>query len=469
MADAGGPDRRAFLAKAAATVGIAALAGCGGIFEGEGPERPPESPTDEAPPETSGSPTTPSPFDGRIDLTEYGADPSGAEPIGDAIESAVTDGQLLYLPPGEYRVDREIQITGLDRFGIVGEDATIVPGDSLGSTLILLRTGRGGALHLENLRFDFTADGTSVRAIDARAPDGLVLRDVSVAGTLQGGRGPVRVDVTDPDGTGLVERLDLPDGSVSGTRVTGCYVGDENQGNITFRDCRIEAFSDNGLYADPTAGRMTVEGGYYANSGISNVRVRAGSVVRNVHVRCDDSSHDFDNMRGIRLTNYRPKPEAAPAIVENCRIEMMEVSYSEGGILLTSDLPAARVRNTTVRIDADRVQGIWAKSPHDELDIEDSNIRLDCENVTITGDSNGGTAIQIDGRDGSVLDGLDVTQTAADRDGISLQRSTENVLRDSVLNVGGDPIVLREATLETIDVNVGPDLIERETLKSEDE
>jgi hypothetical protein len=140
------------------------------------------------------------------------------------------------------------------------------------------------------------------------------------------------------------------------------------------------------------------------------------------------------------------------------------VTYSDGAITLDSSLPAARIRDTEILMDADDVQAIWAKSPVEELEVADSDYTFDCENLVVKGEANGETAIQIDGRDGSVLEGIEVTQTGADRNGLSLQRSDGNVLRDSVFDVGGIPIVLMQATLETFDINVGPDAVHSETI-----
>ncbi|NIS32005.1 MAG: hypothetical protein GWN73_01330, partial [Actinobacteria bacterium] len=82
--------------------------------------------------------------------------------------------------------------------------------------------------------------------MDVHAGD-FTIRDVSVIGNQDDGWGMMRLDVTDPDGVGLVERMRLPDGAAIETNSTGCLVGDEHRGQITFRDCHIAGFADNGL------------------------------------------------------------------------------------------------------------------------------------------------------------------------------------------------------------------------------
>ncbi|WP_144905482.1 hypothetical protein [Halobellus captivus] len=386
------------------------------------------------------------------DLTDLGIEPTGGDPIGAVVQEAAADGQLLFLPPGEYRIEDGIDLSGLERFGIIGDGATIIPMDDASGALFYI--GGEGAVHIQNLQFDFRGADTGVRALDIRAPDDLVIRDVSVSGELEGGRGPVRVDVTDSDGSGIVERLRLPDGSAADEPITGCYVGDDNRGEITFKDCHIVGFGDNGLYADPAVGRIIVDGGYYANNGIANVRVRADCVVRNVHVRCDDASSEFENMRGIRLTNFEADPDSEPPIVENCLVEMLGVPSSDGGITVSSEIPSATIRNTEIRIDADNVNGIWAKMPADELTESASNLWVDCQGVTVTGSADNGFAVKIDGRGGCTLEGIEVTQAASNRNGIGFQRSHDNVLRDATVDVGGIPILLQNASVETIDTNV---------------
>jgi len=452
--------RRTVLRRAiAGTAGLLSLSGCGG-------QRDRNRTTDgrSSPPQRSPSSTAtpiPPPFESVTNLADLGVEPDGDEPIGEVIKDAASDGELLVLPAGEYTIEDRIDLTGLDRFGIVGDGTTIVPTAGTSGTLFYI--GGEGAIHIRNLQFDVSAEGTHIRALDVRAPDQLRISDVSVTGRLDGGRGPVRVDVTDPDGSGVVERLRLPDGSVAGERVTGCYVGDDNRGEITFADCHIVGFSDNGLYADPSLGRIVVEGGYYANSGIANVRVRPGSIVRNVHVRCDDSDRDFDNMRGIRLTNSEAQADAKPPLIENCRVELLDVSYSDGGITLATNVPSMTVRNTEIRIDVDDVNGIWAKTPVEALQEHESELWVDCEDVTVTGDADNEFAIKIDGRNKSTLTGIDISHAADNRNGIGFSRSYDNILRDATVEVGGVPIILQDATVETIDTNVTPDEIETRT------
>ena len=448
--------RRGFLARAAAATGsvgaLGALAGCGGLIsDGEEPAIPPDLRAPEGPFES-----VPSPFDSVADLTEFGLDASGGGSLAAAVADAAVDGRLLYLPPGRYPLQEALNLSGVGRFGLVGNDATVAARPESTETLFFVESGDDdGSVFLDSLRFDVGADAVTSRVIDARARDRLGIRDVSVEGRFDGGRGAVRVDVTDPNGSGVVSGLSLRDGAVTDSTATGCYVGDEHRGSIAFTDCRIEGFPDNGLYATPERGRVVVDGGYYANNGVSNVRVRNGSVVRGVRVRCDVGDRELENMRGIRLSNDAPTADAEPTVVEDVVVEMVDVTGSDGAITLGEEVAAAEIRNATVVVHADDVHALWAKTPHESLQAAGAS-SLRCEGVTVTGGAAEGVAVQIDDRDGSVLTDIDVTQPGAERNGIEFKRSHDNTLRDARIAVGGEAIVLDEATVDTRNVERNP-------------
>lgn len=452
--------RRSFLTRGVVGVaGLSVLAGCGGTSDPEpDPEQEDadEEDADEADPDDAPEePALPDGFDRVENVLDHGADPEGEESLVPVLDSIDADGAVVYLPPGTYRMDDSWKAEGFERTGVVGVDATVVP-DPGTETFLFSLDGRNHseAIRIEGLSFDYGHAQAGSRMLHLKTPDGLLVRDVSATGTVGHGPGLVRVDVTDPRGEGLIERLRLPDGATAESGITGCYVGNDSRGDLTFRDCRIEGFPDNGLYADPPAGSMTVDGGYFANCGIASVRVRGDSVVRNATVRCDDASHEFYNMRGIRLTDYEPQDTPEPAVVEDCRVDMLEVTHSDGAIELSSQLPRAIVRDTHVRVNADDVPAFNAKRPasvFDDLGIEPS---VDIENVTVEGTAGRGEAIAISGRHECVLDGIDVRQTGSDRGGISFTDSSNNVVRNTRIDVTGEPINLDDSEAETFDIDV---------------
>ncbi len=402
------------------------------------------------------SETDPIPSD-AVDITDYGADPTGGESIYSALEAVAEDGAVIYFPPGEYALDETWSFTDFEQFSMIGPEATIIPPEGFDTHLFRFSSREEPAkLRFEGFCFDLTAPDTGGRMLDAQIHSELIVRDLAVEGRADVGPNVFRIDVTGPDGSGLVERLSAPDGAVGGSTISGCYVGNRNRGDIRFVDCHIEGFPDNGLYADPPSGRMVVEGGYYANSGISNVRVRGDSLVENVHVRCDRSPEGFRNMRGIRLTNHSPDYEVAPAVVKNCTVEIIDVSSSDGAIELSSDLPAAEIYDTQIQVDVDEVAALRAKAPTGSFAETDNENGFHCQNVRITGSAASRSVVYIVERNDCVFDNLCVHQTGDNRDGIELLNSDNNTVRNSYFNISGEPVVLRESTSEISSLRTQP-------------
>jgi hypothetical protein len=437
-------DRRRLLASISGVVG-GAVAGC---LQSRSD---PLSDTNGVDPETSEIPAD------AVDITDHGADPTGERSVVPVLESVAEDGAVIHFPSGEYRFDDTWQFDGFEEFTLLGPEATIVPTEGFDSHLFSLQSREPPSkLRFEGFSFDFTAPKTGGRLVDAQVASDLTIRDVSASGTVDADTNLVRVDVTEPDGSGLVERLSLPDGATAEYDISGCYVGNRNRGDIRFVDCRIEGFPDNGLYADPPGGRMIIEGGMYANSGVSNVRVRADSLVRNVHVRCDSTQPGFENMRGIRLSNYSPVSEAPPAVVRNCTVELTEVTGgSDAAIELAEDLPAAEIYDTRIHVDVDGVPALRAKSPR-EPTTNDSLSGIRCENVQITGSCGRAAAVYVVDRDRCQFDTLCVNQTGPNQNGIELLRSDDNSIRNSYFNVTGEPVLLQASTSNVSSLRTAP-------------
>lgn len=415
-------------------VGLASIgAGCtssnplnpGNTDEGD----PTASPTHRTatPPDTRAHPK----YDNIIDMGKAGADPSGSRSIVPHLYENAQDDTLLRFPPGRYLMDEPFALRSFSNFGIVGDETTIVPED--GDTNVLFHFG--GPSHdadgflMESMEFDFRAPDTGPRPLSVQVGN-FTVRDVSVKGPQDAGWGMMRLDVTDPDGLGLVEKMQLPDGALNKTNSTGCYVGESHQGEIIFEDCTIAGFADNGLYAEPKQGSVQVLGGFYANSNISNVRVGSNSLVHRVHIRCDREPDGFGNMRGIRLR------QGENILVENCLVEMNDVVGSDGGIVLAPWLESATIRDTTVVINTDGIHAINIKEP----ELEPSAlglVRLD--NIRIRGGATGRAAINVVDRPEFLFESLDIRQFGENRDGIEIDDSN-GVIRDSYIEVTGVPI-----------------------------
>ncbi|MXR39919.1 twin-arginine translocation signal domain-containing protein [Halobaculum sp. WSA2] len=426
-------DRRQFLRTTAATGIAAVIGGCGGSGADSDQPRPSETaatPFDTPSTSTPGRATDTDRFDSVVDLAEAGADADRS--LVPHLERHLADDTMVYLPAGRYRMDDTVRLLSFDNVGIVGDGAVIVPPDGFDSTLFDLgRPGRASNLLFEGITFDFGAPDTGSRPVSALVDDGLVIRDLAVVGRQDAGRAMLRADVTDADGTGLVERLRLPDGAAYETQSTAFLVGDRHRGELRFEDCRIVGFPDNGLYADPDHGRVEVVGGYYANCDISNVRVGNDSVVRGVHVRNDTASSGYENMRGIRATH------GDGVLIEDCTVELERVPASEGGLVMSSQLTAGTVRNTRIEVDADGVSAIRAKSPDDAL----ADGELVFEDIAVRGTAANGAAIEMLNREDCTFDRATVVQSGASRDGFLFDYVSNGVIRDSRIDVTGRPVV----------------------------
>lgn len=433
-------NRRTFLATAG-TVASSTLAGCA--------ETPSAETEDATPPRTPGLLTEQSrgateriPYANQyasvVDLGAIGGDPHGNRPIDDLLRTAVADDTLVFFPPGRYRITSAIEFPAFERVGLVGHDATIVPerGDS-GYLFSFGRPSMAHGLRFEGFTFDFGAKNTGPRAIQARVDDELVVRDITVRGRQDTDQGVTRFDVTAADGRGEVTRLRLPDGGKPETAATGCLVGPASTGHLTFSDCHVAGFPNNGLYTSPADGPVTVIGGTYANSGIANVRVSGPSLVEGVTVRCDRSVAGITNMRGIRIRG------GAGTVVRDCTIDFHRVHSSDGAIVCSPQTGSATIENTTVQIDTDGVAAVRAKEPSSYDDTVEP--RIHCRGLTVTGSAARDFTIKVIERPGCTFEGVCIDQTGADRNGILLRRSGNSRVAGAI-SVPGVPLRTEEST-----------------------
>lgn len=438
-------DRRKFLKLATASI-TPTLAGCMDRlgFSPDDPESepPPRSPTETDSPTTSPTetahpdyteeqgPPVEDRFKQVVNVKELGAsEDSSLFPI---IQDHFTDETLFILPPGRYMLDETVRFREFDTVGFVGYDAVIVPDEGFtGYFFDLGRPGEATDLLFHGITFDFRASNAGSRPLSALIDDGLIVRDINVIGRQGPGGEGLRFDITDEHGTGLIERAWLPDGSSFESNANGCLVGENHRGEISFVNCHFEGFPDNGLYADPEFGRVLVTGGYYANCEVSCVRVGNDSVVRDVRVRCDTASEDYNNMRGIRLTN------ADGALVENCTVEMIDVPGSDGGIVFGKSLASATVKNTEITIDADRINAIQAKHAEDAPADEPITV----QDVAIAGAAAEQATIEVHERENCTFEGITISQGGQERDGFVFDNS-DAVVNNCQVDVTGRPIAL---------------------------
>jgi hypothetical protein len=135
---------------------------------------------------------------------------------------------------------------------------------------------------------------------------------------------------TDRDSSVVFDSVKMPDGGTRGPASNAYFVPRRHTGTIEFRDCRVEGFTDNGIYASAPGrkgrphnnGNVKVIGGFYRNNNIANVRVGGrGSVIRGVtsiHDRkaISTSKHRYKvNQRG-----FWAKDMARSTVIEDCKL-----------------------------------------------------------------------------------------------------------------------------------------------------
>lgn len=435
-------DRRTFLAGVGAAVSLA-LAGCGDRSE---------PPTTRTPREWTYEPVTGTPpdpgtvaethgFANVVNVSDAGVDPGGTL---DGVFAGQSDDTLFVLPEGRYHLEESI-VPDAATFGLVGRNATIVPPDGFAGTLFGVGyPDPAREIVVEGLTFDFRAPRTGGRPLLAMG-DRITARDLTVLGEADVDVDLFRFDVTSADGHGTVERIHLPDGAPADTKVTGIEIGDENRGDIDFVNCYVDGFPDNGLYADVPAGRVRVEGGFYRNNGVAGVRVESdGAVVRNVHVRCD-TAVGGDNMRGIRLR------AGANVLVENCLVELADVTSSDGAIALSSELASATVRNCELSVDADDVDAVRVKSASGPAAREGPFL---FESVAVTGNAAGGAGVDVADRRNVRIRDVCIHGAGGSRNGITAD-NVDGVVKNAHISVTGTALAFENSRIRQHNVTVG--------------
>lgn len=322
-----------------------------------------------------------------VNIVEAGADNTGGESVTPVLRAVRDDNTLVYFPPGRYAMDSQFRFTGFEKFGLVGEDATLVPAnyhDFDGPRYRLFRLGTqsspGRHVRVQGFEVDQTAPETGIRVVDTYAADRLEVRDVLIHGEHDSGTwGPGHFNVTTADGTGLVERFRAPDGGAwvhntpNGGNAWRGPIGIEanhNEGTLEFRRCWLHGFPSNGLYAIGGSGKIIVNGGTYRNNNPVNIRVGGtNSQVRWPVIEVDDIREDDTSHRGIRLENGTDL-EVVGAVIRNSA--PLPNSHA---IAVMNTCEGATIERTTVELSGERVNhGIVVSPQAGEVLIEDTEV-----------------------------------------------------------------------------------------------
>jgi hypothetical protein len=393
-----------------------------------------------------------------VNVAEEGAATDASASITDLITTHAADDTALVFPDGRYLID-PIVLSDLQNFAMrAAPNAAPVlvpsgPSAELGKWLLRLTSVE--RLLLSGITFDFTTEGHGGMTYVLGTGD-FTVRNVTVDGPLPADTSAFRFDVVERDSQGVVEDLQPRNGSEPNSTSVGIYVGSDHAGTLTFRNCTVENFPNNGLYAsspgreDALAGAngpVQVEGGLYRNNNIANVRLGSnGSYVRDAEVVIDEVPPALDgdvNARGIR---FRAR---GGHLVENCNVRMDAPDVdSLGGIVVHRASRNVRVRNTRINVESESVPAINVLSP------DSGGSSSSFENVEITGAASGGNAVKVVDRDGTTFQGCTVEQPGDDRNGLRFERSQKCSVTDSAVSATAEPIVAIDSEVSTRDTRL---------------
>lgn len=399
-------------------------------------------------------------------VVDHGIEPGGGNPIDDELTDLMADDTLLIFPEGRYTVKR-LEVGGYDNLGLVSEKGAAptivpsVPSDEIDNQFVqFLDVAR---FYIDGFDFDFTEErfGGVVRI---RGRGDVVARNLTIRGKMPDKDLPstpaaFHFGQIDESSRGVVENAVAKAGGHQGGNAVGIYVEKDHAGELIFRDCNIQNFPNNGLYASAPGrneqnfagkdGPVHVEGGLYRNNNIANIRIGStGSTVKDARVVADEEPPHPEgslNVRGIRLRGKEGQ------VVDNCEIRFGENAGSGfGALVFHPDTGRATVRNTKIEIHQDGVHAINA------LPVQRSGASTGStfENVEITGSAANGRAVSIESRDGTSFENCRVVQRGRRRAGFFFFDSQDCSVTGTTIKVTGKPIQNVNSTVNTQDLSI---------------
>jgi hypothetical protein len=392
-------------------------------------------------------------FDQVVDLVEdYGADPTGSEPVDSALEAAASADTLVEVPDGEYLFSGEVLLSPSGNVGIVAKDGAsprFVAPDGFNDYLLNI-------YHLpkavfEGIDIDITTSDTTA-GLRFDIDEAFHVQDVEFLGR---GTHPdssvvsaLVLTLVNSSGTGTVRNVRALEGSAighykSGGGRIGAYVGSGTKGTVRFEQCRFEEFGNNGLYCGRTPGNVQVVGGTYRNNNVAQVRIAGdGSYVTDATVAVDLDTYTGPttlqesayNTRGV-VIDAGDIQQPPGVLVKNCDVSLANADRSAGAVCVvdwqTTVDQKLFVEDTTITVDSDH-RAIYSDGGPVEVSGSD-----------ISGTADGGEAVLLNGdlASGSSIDLGCIEQPGTSRDGVCADGATSVTVSDSNVNVTGTAIV----------------------------
>lgn len=240
----------------------------------------------------------------------------GEKPLNRFLDRHAGARTKFVLPDGRYHLDGRFEHNDCEAIAIEGDPhATLVVTDpdqqyglDVGGGWGVSSENSADSVEIRNLTFDMTADGVGTQAISARASRDLRIENVAVDGECASAEkkalGTVYAAITHLEGSGTVS-VSLPDGcdfrpdtypnqsavESQTSHPIGISVSDDHRGELTFRDCHVEGWVNNGGYLAGGEGPCIVKGGIWKDNGNANLRLGDGDVARDVRIEVDEMEY----------------------------------------------------------------------------------------------------------------------------------------------------------------------------------
>jgi hypothetical protein len=393
-------------------------------------------------------------FDSVVNMVDdAGADPNGNEACDDALQSAASSDTLLKFPSGTYKFTEKNALDG-DSFGIVGEgDVTFTVPDDFNEKLLTINGGSGALI--ENITID---QSNATPNIQVAPDDNLQIHGLEMTGQgISSATGSDAEDALNPmvrssGGTGMVKNITLHnEGRMGAYSRTGIWIGETNKGTITLRNCNVEGFSGNGVYASRTPGVVKVEGGVYKNNDVSQVRIgSSGSYVEGVTAETNLSESrspnpdEMLNGSGIRLESDRG---GSGAEIRDCDVRVGPEVNADTGIKVFQNYEDFTIENTRVECNPDQTYAIRAASPDSSGDVSGT-----FRNVSVTGDAAGFVGVLIEDRQDTTVENCCIQQTGSNRTGLALHNCDGSTAADCTINAGAQALRIRNGDVSVSNI-----------------
>ncbi|MFC7223841.1 hypothetical protein ACFQKF_11960 [Halalkalicoccus sp. GCM10025322] len=335
------------------------LAGGSEESEEEEPEEEEETETD-----TSG-------YSNVVNIVDAGADNDGNESIHSVLNSVADDDTLVEFPPGTYKMSGSVRITGLEKFGMVGTDATLDVSPTNGY-VCKLGTYKSviDDLEVKGFTADISADGAGGRVFECHANDNLEISDVTIEGKHDtSSKGPMLVGVHSSGGSGHVRNVNLADGGAEvsgGNGGTGMLVSHYHTGSVTIEDCHIGPFPDNGIYCSSDEGDVHVKGGRVENTNVAGVRLDGDSCsLTGTEFVYDTNISGFGGQRPVRC-------DGGDVEISDVHIDM-SISQTEA-IRVMSGAESVSVEDCSMDLNGDVRDGISVVSGAGPVETSNNDI-----------------------------------------------------------------------------------------------